>query len=51
MVPTNYRIEPAGTHFIVIDPWNERLVDDFPTREAAERDIKRCIQDENREAT
>jgi hypothetical protein len=37
-----YRIKSAGKAFIVIDPWGERLVDTFPTREAAEKDIERC---------
>jgi hypothetical protein len=39
---TDYRIEPAGTAFRVIDPWGEYLVDLFPTREAAQQDINRC---------
>jgi hypothetical protein len=26
----------------VTDPWGERLVDDFPTEEAAQQDIARC---------
>jgi hypothetical protein len=30
-----YRIVPNGNAFIVIDPWGERLVDVFPTEEAA----------------
>jgi hypothetical protein len=32
-----YRIEPAGNAFIVIDPWGERLVDVFPTEDVAFR--------------
>ena len=36
-----YRIEPSAGHFIVIDPWGERLVDDYPNVQAAERDIER----------
>jgi hypothetical protein len=33
----DYRIEPAGSYFIVIDPWGDRLVHDYATAEAAER--------------
>ena len=40
----DYRIEPSGTEFIVIDPWGERLVDIFPTLEAAQKDIERCTR-------
>ena len=36
-----YRIEPSGNHFIVIDPWGERLVEDYSTEEAAKQDIER----------
>lgn len=42
----NYRIEPDGNHFIVVDPWGEQLVDDFPTRKAAELDIERCKKED-----
>jgi hypothetical protein len=42
----NYRVEPAGDHFIVIDPWGERLVNDYPTEEAAEEDIVRCRKED-----
>ncbi len=38
----DYRIEPAGSAFTVIDPWGERLVDSYPTEEAAKQDIERC---------
>ena len=38
---TDYRIEPAGAAFRVLDPWGEYLVDLFPTREAAQQDIER----------
>jgi hypothetical protein len=41
-----YRIKAAGKAFIVIDPWGERLVDTFPTREAAEKDIARCKRED-----
>jgi hypothetical protein len=37
-----YRIEPSGSGFRVLDPGGEYLVDLFPTREAAQRDIDRC---------
>jgi len=37
-----YRIEPAGSGFIVVDPWGERLVDVFPTEDALQKDIERC---------
>jgi uncharacterized protein YcgI (DUF1989 family) len=37
-----YRIEPAGNAFRVIDPWGEQLVDLFPTEAAAKQDIERC---------
>ena len=40
----DYRIEPSGTEFIVIDPWGERLVDVFPTEGAAKQDIERCTR-------
>lgn len=39
---TSYRIEPAGTGFVVIDPWGEHLVDTYPTEDAAQQDIERC---------
>jgi hypothetical protein len=42
----SYRIEPAGNAFIVIDPWGERLVDVFPTEEAARLDIERCQRED-----
>jgi len=41
-----YRIERAGDSFIVVDPWGERLVDDFPTEEAAQQDIARCKRED-----
>ena len=28
------------------DPWGERLVDDFPTQEAAQQDIERCKRED-----
>ncbi len=41
-----YRMEPAGDAFIVIDPWGERLVDVFPTEEAAKEEIERCKRED-----
>jgi hypothetical protein len=41
-----YRIERAGNAFIVIDPWGERLVDVFPTEDAAKQDIERCKRED-----
>ena len=43
---TEYRIEPAGNAFIVIEPWGERLVDVFPTEDAAKQDIERCKKED-----
>lgn len=43
---TEYRIEPAGTQFTVIDPWGERLVHDYATEEAAKADIARCKKED-----
>jgi hypothetical protein len=40
------RIEPAGSYFIVIDPWGDRLVHDYATAEAAEREIERCRRED-----
>jgi hypothetical protein len=41
-----YRIEPAGNAFIVVDPWGEQLVDLFSTEEAAKQDIERCKKED-----
>src|SRR4030095_6881733 len=41
-----YRVEAAGGAFIVIDPWGERLVDVFPTEDAARQDIERCKKED-----
>jgi len=38
---TEYRIEPAGNQFSVIDLWGEQ-VDSYPTEDAARQDIERC---------
>jgi len=40
------RIEPVGSAFRVLDPWNEYLVDLFPTREAAQLDFDRCKRED-----
>ncbi len=44
---TEYRIEPAGSAFIVIDPWGERLVDTYSTEDAAKHDIERCKREDD----
>jgi len=41
----DYRIEPAGTAFIVIDDLGEQ-VDTYPTEEAAKQDIERCKRED-----
>ncbi len=41
-----YRIEPAGSQFKVIDPWGEYLVDVYSTEDAAKRDIERCKRED-----
>jgi hypothetical protein len=43
---TNYRIEPSGAAFVVVDPWGERLVDTYPTIDAAQQDIERCQKED-----
>jgi hypothetical protein len=42
---TEYRIEPIGNFFIVIDPWGEQ-VDRYTTEDAARRDIERCKKED-----
>jgi hypothetical protein len=42
----DYQIKRAGRQFKVLDPWGEYLVDMFPTREAAEKDIERCKRED-----
>ena len=42
IVSNDYRIEPSGAAFIVIDPAGERLVDTYSTIDAAKQDIERC---------
>jgi hypothetical protein len=41
-----YRIEPVGGSFIVIDPWGEQLVDVFPTEDSAKQNIERCKRED-----
>ena len=41
-----YRIEPTGPAFIVIDPWGEQLVNTYPTEDAANQDIERCKRED-----
>jgi len=43
---TDYRIEPAGTAFKVIDPLGEYRVDLSPTREAAQHGLDRCKRED-----
>jgi S-adenosylmethionine/arginine decarboxylase-like enzyme len=43
---TEYRIEPAGPAYIVIEPWGEQLVHTYPTEDAARRDIERCKKED-----
>jgi len=43
---TDYRIEPVGHQFIVLDPWGEQLVNTYPTEEAARQDIERCKKED-----
>ena len=40
-----YRIEPVGSRFAVIDPWGER-VGTYPTGEVAKQDIERCKKED-----
>jgi hypothetical protein len=42
----DYQIKRAGKQFRVLDPWGEYLVDMFPTRKAAEKDIARCKRED-----
>lgn len=42
---TNYRIESAGTQFIVIDGLGEQ-VGTYPTEDAAKQDIARCERED-----
>jgi hypothetical protein len=42
---TEYRIEPAGTYFIVVDPAGE-IVNRYTTEDAALQDIGRCKKED-----
>lgn len=42
---TEYRVEPVGNAFIVIDDLGEP-VGRYPTEEAALQDIKRCLKED-----
>lgn len=42
---TEYRIEPVGNQFIVVDPWDE-IAGRYPTEDAAMQDIERCKKDD-----
>ncbi len=37
----NYRIEPAGSQYIVVDPWDE-IVGRYTSAEEAQQSIERC---------
>ena len=41
----NYRIEPVGSAFIVIDDLGEP-VGRYPTEDAAQQDIQRCMKED-----
>jgi hypothetical protein len=41
----DYRIEPAGSQFTVIDPWGE-IVNTYATEDAAKEDIERCKRED-----
>ena len=43
---TDYRIEPSGPAYIVIDPWGEQLVETYSTEDAARQDIERCKKED-----
>jgi len=45
MNTNEYRIEPAGPAFIVIDPWGE-AVNTYATLDAAKQDIERCKRED-----
>jgi hypothetical protein len=36
-----YKIEPVGGQFIVVDPWGE-IVDRYPSEQEARQHIERC---------
>jgi len=38
-------MKPAGTKFVVIDPWGEQ-VNTYPTEDAAKKDIERCKRED-----
>ena len=40
-----YRIEPVGSLFIVVDPWGE-IVNRCSTEESARQDIERCERED-----
>ena len=42
---TEYRIEPVGNQFIVVDPWGE-IVGRYPAEGAALQDIERCKKED-----
>jgi hypothetical protein len=38
---TDYRIEPVGSQYIVVDPWDE-IVGRYTSEEEAQQNIERC---------
>jgi hypothetical protein len=38
---TDYRIEPVGSQYIVVDPWDE-IVGRYTSAEEAQQSIERC---------
>jgi len=45
LMTNDYRIEPVGSLFIVVDPWGE-IVNRFSTEDAARQDIERCERED-----
>jgi hypothetical protein len=45
MNTNDYRIQPAGTQFILIDPWDEQVAA-YPTEDAARQGIERCKKED-----
>jgi hypothetical protein len=43
---TEYRIEPVGGQFIVVDPWGE-IVGRYTSEEEAQQNIERCKREDS----
>jgi hypothetical protein len=41
-----YRIEPVGSQFIVVDPWDE-IVGRYSSAEEAQQNIERCKREDS----